>query len=99
MYIAASSALPVKATEAGEKRLNIITGEWSPYVSPFNSWPGATRHDAYGVATEILAIALRQCGLAAQFRFRSWEDVLEVADAQAGLAFPFRYSQQRAEHV
>ena len=32
--------------------LEIVTGEWSPYVSPFNGWPIASRDDAFGLATE-----------------------------------------------
>jgi len=73
MFVDISLAAAVGTTETRGDNLNIITGEWSPHVSAFNSWPGATRNDAYGIGTEILAIALRQCGLAAEFRFRPRE--------------------------
>ena len=77
--------------------LEIVTGEWSPYVSPFNGWPIASRDDAFGLATEILALALRQCRVDAAFTFRAWSDVLETAETNSALAFPFRYSQRRAQ--
>jgi hypothetical protein len=86
---------PAAGTETTS--VEIITGEWSPYVSPFNSWPGASRDDAFGLATEILGVVLRQCRVSGDFRFLAWRDVLATATNRSALAFPYRHSQQRAE--
>jgi polar amino acid transport system substrate-binding protein len=84
------------ADEAPGTPLRVLTGEWPPHVSTFASWPGGTRDDAHGLATEILAIALRQCDLEAQFEFHPWDRVLDLAERGQAMAFPFRHSPQRA---
>ena len=66
-------------------------------MSPCNGGPIASRDDAFGLATEILALALRQCRVDAAFTFRAWSDVLETAERNAAVAFPFRCSQRRAQ--
>lgn len=85
------------SARTGGARLEIVTGEWSPYVSPFNAWSIASRGDAFGLATEIVWLALKQCRVDADFTFRAWSDVLETADRHSALAFPFRYSPRRAQ--
>jgi ABC-type amino acid transport substrate-binding protein len=89
--------MPPSAATTAQTHVEIITGEWSPYVSAFNGWPGATHGQAFGLATEILALTLRQCRVDADFSFMAWSDVLPAADNRSALAFPFRYSKQRAE--
>lgn len=87
----------VRAADTGEaiEHVEIVTGEWSPYVSPFNTWPGTSHGDAFGLATEILRLALKPCRVEGDFHFLGWSEVLGTASRRSALAFPFRHSARR----
>ncbi|QTA80037.1 ABC transporter, solute-binding protein family 3 [Desulfonema limicola] len=77
---------------AQAENIKIVTGEWAPFTSE--------KVEGYGFITEIVSLALKNMGIIPEYEFHKWNrcySMVKRGDVLA--AFPYSYTEERAEDV
>ncbi len=82
----------VISLDSWAETVTLATGEWPPYTSE--------QREGYGFITEILSQVFEEMEVEPKYEFHTWEECYElVKHGNIWAAFPYGYTEERAEEV